>query len=60
MVGAEPVFAHLAIDEDIVEGIDVSGRLPHLRMHDDRRIEGNDVVAQFDGVAPPRVFDVSL
>ena len=30
------------------------------RVHDDRRIERDDVVAQLDRLAPPRVFDVAL
>ena len=60
VIGAKAVLADLAIDHDVVKSIDVSRGLPDHRMHDDRRVEGHDVVAQLDGVAPPGAFDVLL
>src|SRR5579884_534770 len=60
MIRAKAVFAYLAIDHAIVKLIDVSRSLPGERMHDNRGIESNDVVAQLDRIAPPRVFDVAF
>ena len=60
MVGAKAMLTDLAVDHHVVKGIDVPRCLPYERMHDDGRIEGNDVVAQLDGVAPPGALDVLL
>ena len=53
------MLADLAVDHHVVKRVDVAGRLPDERMHDDRGIEGDDVVAQLDRVAPPRALDVA-
>ena len=60
MVGAKAMLADLAVDHHVVKRVDVAGGLPHQRMHDDRRVERDDVVAQLDRVAPPRVLDVAF
>ena len=60
IVGAEALLAVLAIDERIGEAGDVAARLPHARMHQDRRVEPLDVVARANHRMPPAVLDVLL
>ena len=60
MIGAKAVLAVAAVDQLVVKRRDVTRRDPRLRVHDDRGIERDDVVAQLDGLAPPRVLDVAL
>ena len=45
LVGAEALLADAAVDERVGEAADVARRLPDLRVEDDRRVEGDDVVA---------------
>src|SRR5205814_2281588 len=49
-----------ALDERIGEVLDVTGRLPDARMHEDRAVEPDDVVAELHHGAPPRLFHVVL
>src|SRR5579875_1132321 len=60
MVRPEAVLAVAAVDELVVKCVDVARGDPSLRMHDDRRVEGDDVVPQIDDLPPPRVLDVPL
>ena len=60
MIGAKAMLANLTVDHDVVKGVDVARSLPDRWVHHDGGIEGNDVVAKHDGIAPPRLFDVSL
>src|SRR5580700_8951063 len=60
MVGAKTMLTDLAVDHHVVKGVDMPRCLPYERMHDDGRVEGNDVVAQLDGVSPPGTLDVLL
>jgi len=72
LVDAEAGLARLAVDEQVVEQVEVAARLPHLGMHDDRRVEPDHLVRRRRArrsarivmaahhVAPPRLFDVSL
>ena len=49
-----------ALDQRIVEDLEVSARLPHARRHDHRGVEPDDVVAELDDRTPPGVLDVPL
>ena len=60
VVGAEAVLAVPAVDQRIGEAGDVAGRLPDLRMHQDRGIEALDVVPRVDHGVPPAVLHVLL
>ena len=60
LVGAEPLLAVAAVDERVGEGREVPARLPHLRRHEDRGVEADDVVAELHHRAPPRVLHVAL
>ena len=54
------MLAVAAVDQLVVERRDVARRLPGARMHDDRAVERNDVVAQLDHLPPPGVLHVPL
>ena len=60
LVGAEAALAGLAVDERIDEPTHVPGRLPHARVHEDRRVEPLDVVARADHRLPPLLLQVAL
>src|SRR6185369_1549653 len=60
LVRAEPPLALLAVDHRIREPADVTRRLPHLRVLDDRGVETDDVVARGDHAVPPRLLDAAL
>jgi len=60
LVRAKALFAHLAVDERVGEAGDVAGGFPNLRVHDDRSLDADDVVAAADHVGPPAVADVLL
>ena len=60
LVGAEAVLARLAIHHRIGEVIQMSARLPHRRVHQNRGVETDHVGAQVNVVAPPRALDVVL
>ena len=57
IVGTKALLAVLAIDERIGEAGDVAARLPHPRMHQDRRVEPLDVVARAHHRVPPAVLE---
>jgi len=60
LVGAEALLAHLAVHQRVGEAGDVTRGLPHLRVHDDGRLEPHDVFAAPHHVVPPAVADVPL
>src|SRR5690606_13887841 len=60
MIGAEALLRDQAIDERIGEAREMTRSLPHLRVHDDRCVETDDVLALVDHRAPPLVHDVAL
>ena len=60
LVGAVALLAVLAVDHRVGEAADVAGGLPDARVHDDRGVEADDVLAPLDGVVPPGVADVAL
>jgi hypothetical protein len=55
-----PVVAVQALDQRVVEDLDVAGGDPDLPREDDRRIDADDVVAPGDHRSPPLPFDVLL
>src|SRR5208337_838374 len=60
LVGAVPFLGVLAVDHRVAESSHVARGFPDSRIHDDRAIEPNDVVAHLDVVAPPGLFDIPL
>src|SRR5205823_13973385 len=60
LVKTEALAAVAALDEGIGEVLDVTGRLPDARMHEDRAVEPDDVVAELHHRTPPRLFHVVL
>src|SRR5207248_9188178 len=49
-----------ALDERVGEALEVAGRLPGQRVHQDRRVERDHVVALLDNGAPPLRLHVVL
>ena len=49
-----------AVDHRVGEGRDVAARLPDARVHDDRRVDADDVVALLHHRPPPGALDVVL
>ena len=61
MVLAEALLALAqALDERVAEALQVAGRLPSLRVHQDRGVQRDDVVALLDHRARPLGLDVVL
>ncbi len=60
LVGAVAPLAEAAVDERIGEAGDVPRRLPDGRVEDDRRVEGDDVVALAHHRLEPACLDVLL
>ena len=72
MVVAVAAFALAAIDHHVAEQVVMAGRLPHARVHDDRRLDAGHLerprrafrlhalVVRGDHVAPPRLLDAAL
>ncbi len=60
LVGAVAPLAEAAVDERIGEAGDVARRLPDGRVEDDRRVEGDDVVALAHHRLEPACLDVLL
>src|SRR4029077_10113608 len=60
LVEAVAMLAVRALYERIREVLDVPGRLPDLRVHEDRGVEADDVVAELHHRAPPRALHVVL
>jgi len=58
LVLAEAKLAGAAVDEWICEAADVARCLPHSRVEDDRRIEGDDVVSLAQHRPQPELADV--
>jgi len=55
---APPALAE-AVDERVGEAADVAGGHPDLRVHDDRGLQPDHVVAELDRVPPPELADVA-
>src|ERR1051325_4668323 len=60
LVGAKPPLAGAAVHHRIGEMIQMTARLPHSRMHDDRGIESDHVLPTVHVVAPPDALPVVL
>ena len=60
VIGAKAQPACLAVDKRVGEAREVTGRLPGTRVLDDRRVEGDDVVALLDHRLPPGIHHVVL
>src|SRR5207245_4950140 len=60
LVGAEALLAALAVDQRVREAGHVARGLPHARVHDDRRVEADDVIAAGDDLPPPGLLHVAL
>jgi hypothetical protein len=60
LVDAIALLALLAVDHRVGEVGDVARRAPDHRVHQDRRVEADDVLAVAHHRLPPGVFDVAL
>ena len=60
LVGAVALVAVGALDQRVVEGLEVAGRDPDLAREDHRRVEADDVLAAGDHRLPPLPLDVLL
>jgi hypothetical protein len=60
VVGAEPGLALQAVDERVVEAVDVARGPPDRGVHDDGAVEPDHVLAAVDHGAPPLVHHVPL
>src|SRR5207302_5773580 len=60
LVGAEAKLAGAAVDERVGKAGDVTGRLPHARVEDDRGVESHDVVSFLHHRSEPERADVVL
>ena len=58
LVLPEAALTVAAVDHGVRERFDVPARLPHLRMHQDGRIEADDIVALLHHRPPPGALDV--
>ena len=58
LVGTETELAGPAVDERVGEPLDVPGGDPDLGVEDDRRVEGDDILALLDQRPLPRGLDV--
>ena len=58
LVGAEALVTFPAFQEWVGEVLDVTGRHPYLRVHENAGVDPDHVVAQLDHAAPPGAFDV--
>lgn len=58
VIAAEAPFAGFAIDQGIVEALEVAGGGPRLGVEEDGAIEPNHVASLLDKGLPPEVFDV--
>ncbi len=60
VVQAETLPAVAALDERVREVLDVARGFPDTRVHEDRAIEADDVLAELDHRAPPRPLHIVL
>ncbi len=60
LVEAIAAMAGRALDEWVAEAADVTGGDPDLGVHEDPRVEPDDVLALLDHRPPPRALDVVL
>jgi hypothetical protein len=60
LVGAEPLVAALALDQRVVERVDVPGGHPHLAGQDHRAVQADHVLTAGHHAAPPLPLDVLL
>ena len=59
-VGAVTLLRILVVDQRVVEGRHMARGLPRLGMHEDRGVDADDVLVQFDHRIPPISLDVVL
>ena len=59
-VGTVAFLRILVVDQRVVERRDVSRSLPGLGVHEDRGVDADDVLVQFDHRIPPIALDVVL
>ena len=60
LVRAEARLARLAVHQRVVEAAHVTGRHPHLAVHQNAAVHAGIVRAFLHKLAPPRLFDVVL
>ena len=60
VIRPEPALAGAAVNQRVIEALDVPRRLPNARMHQNAGIETDDVPALMHEPAPPQVLDVAF
>ena len=60
VIGSEPALAGAAVDQRVIEALDVPRRLPNAGMHQNAGIEADDVPALVHESAPPEILDIAF
>jgi len=60
LVGAVAALGFAAVEHWVLEVADMAGSFPYARMHDDRAVEPDNVLAQLGHGFPPAGLDVAL
>ena len=60
VIGTKALLAGLAVHHHVGEVLDVARRAPHFWVHDDRRLDADDVIAQRHDLAPPGFAHVAF
>ena len=59
MIHADARMTFLAFRQRVAEPADMSRRLPHLRMHENRAVETHDILVLAHHSLPPRLADIT-
>ena len=57
-VGAVALLRVAVVDERVVEGAQVTRSLPRFGVHENRRVDADDVLVELDHRVPPVAFDI--
>src|SRR6266404_8259020 len=58
LIGAKALFREQTVHHQVAEGARVAAGFPDFRVHDDRGVQANNVIAQLRHRAPPRFLDI--
>ena len=59
-IGAITLFGILVVNQGVVERVNMARGLPDGRVHEDSRVDANDVVVEHGHSLPPIAFDIVL
>ena len=60
VVRSKAALARPAVNQRVIEALDMSRRLPNARMHQNAGIEPDDVPTLVHESAPPQLFDIAF